>query len=178
MERTLLVYVDGIPTFNIISANLNELKNYFIKNYPNHIVKIDNDDWEKIKEIHLIFRFNEEDIPKTQCIKVAALRKVYDNDINLKKWINMPNNLYVGRRGRIFIDGVIFHYPDSKWGNPFLLKDYSLKDSLELYKKHVLESDLKNRLIELKGKTLGCFCDQSGGCHAKVLVELYRSKVK
>ena len=36
----------------------------------------------------------------------------------------------------------------------------------------VLRSDLRNKIKELRGKTLGCFCDQSGLCHAKVLKEL------
>lgn len=116
----------------------------------------------------------EDNIPKTQCIKVDSLRKKFkDKDISLEKWMNMPGNLYVGRRGRIFINGEIFHYKDSKWGNPFTLKNYSIDKSLELYKNHILNSKLKDELIELNGMTLGCFCDQSGKCHAKVLVELY-----
>lgn len=114
---------------------------------------------------------------KTQCIKVASLRKEFgDESITLKKWMEIPNNLYVGRRGRIFIDGKIFHYKESKWYNPYTLKEYSLEDSLKLYKKYIKTSGLYDDLDELKGKTLGCFCDQSGDCHAKVLVKLYRKK--
>lgn len=121
---------------------------------------------------------------KTQCVKigkpngkeVGTLRNVYGKDIDMKKWMDMENNLYVGRRGRIFINKEIFHYGDSIWKNPFPLSKYSLEESLRLYREHVLSSDLKDRLSELEGKTLGCFCDQKKDCHAKVLKELYLSK--
>jgi len=124
---------------------------------------------------------------KTQCVKVGFLRKVYKNeDIDLEKWINKKDCLYVGRRGRIFIkqkDGTnkIFHYKESKWANPFKVGEgegkYSLDESIEFYRNHVLNSDLKKDLAELSGKTLGCFCDQKGKCHAKVLAELFNELV-
>ena len=113
---------------------------------------------------------------KTQCIKIDALRKTYSKDMNLEKWISDENNLYVGRRGRIFIDGEIFHYKESKWHNPYKVTDYSLEDSLKLYKNHILSGGLKNELDELEGLTLGCFCDQSDPCHAKVLMDLYEQR--
>lgn len=128
------------------------------------------------------------DTVKTQCVKVAALRKVYPGeDIDLEKWMAKPNTLYVGRRGRIFIrqpDGSnkVFVYKDSIWANPYKVGtkqgEYTLDKSLELYRKRILESDLYNRLDELRGKILGCFCDQNAPCHAKVLVELYNDKIK
>lgn len=121
---------------------------------------------------------------KTQCIKVSSLRKTYGSDIDLKKWIEMPENLYVGRNGRIFItdketkDKNIFHYKGSKWANPFKVgdKDYKLEESLKLYKEHVVNTGLINDIDELGGKVLGCFCDQNNGCHAKILMELYKAK--
>jgi len=113
----------------------------------------------------------------TQCVKVAELRKVHDDDIDLEQWMDMPNNLYVGRNGRVFIDGNIFTYKGSKWANPFKLKDYSLEKSLELYEKHI-NKKLINQIGELEGKTLGCFCLQTGNCHAKVLVRLFNESKK
>lgn len=115
--------------------------------------------------------------PTTQCVKVSILRK-QSKTMNLEKWMKNPDNLYVGRNGRIFIkqkDGTnkIFHYKGSKWGNPYKIGEYTLDKSLKLYKKHILESGLVDDLYELEGKVLGCFCDQKGPCHAKVLVELY-----
>ena len=119
--------------------------------------------------------------PTTQCIKVDSLRKIQAN-YNLKEWMKDENHLYVGRRGRVFIhknDGTkeIFHYKESKWHNPFKVGqktgEYLLSESLKLYEEHILNSHLKNELHELKGKVLGCFCDQRFDCHAKVLVKLY-----
>ena len=115
----------------------------------------------------------------TQCVKVSFLRKDYDKDINLDRWMENPENVYVGRRGRIFItqkDGSkkVFHYPESKWANPYKVgkEYYSLKDSLDLYRKYLIDKGLDKDIQELKGKTLGCFCDQKNDCHAKVLKEL------
>tara|TARA_B100000902_G_scaffold397342_1_gene460807 strand:- start:1086 stop:1478 length:393 start_codon:yes stop_codon:yes gene_type:complete len=110
------------------------------------------------------------------CIKVANLRKQgYDN---LREWLKNSNNVYVGRHGRIFIDKIIFHYPASKWQNPYKLKEYTLKDSLSLYVLYLFDSGLIYQLKELKGKTLGCFCDHQKDkngvptCHAQVLADL------
>lgn len=121
-------------------------------------------------------------LTKTQSIKVSHLRKTYKNkDINLKIWLEDPQNVYTGRPGRIFIDKKIFHYPGSKWANPFKVGtkpgEYTLKKSLELYRQHLIDENLIDDIHELKGKTLGCFCDtatttgaHSIDCHTKVLL--------
>lgn len=117
------------------------------------------------------------------CIKVGSLRKQSgDPAIDLQKWMSDPNNLYVGRHGRIFIDGVIFPYKGSKWANPYKVgpKDYTLKDSLNMYRIHLAEEDLLKDIHELKGKNLGCFCDQEPNdgsgrpqmCHAQILADM------
>ena len=60
---------------------------------------------------------------------------------------------------------------DSVWGNPFTVKQYGLDECLRLYKEHLkklIKSDYKvwlPRLLELEGKTLGCWC------HVKPQVE-------
>ncbi len=117
----------------------------------------------------------------TVCIKVKNLRKITgDENANLEKWMRKSNNVYTGRRGRIFIheggSKRIFHYKDSKWANPYPVGTahgkYSLVESLRLYVKHLFSSGLILKIDELRGKNLGCFCDQSGkevNCHAKVL---------
>ena len=131
-------------------------------------------------------------MPTTQCVAVAALRKTYPNqDIDLEKWTNMPDTLLVTRRGRVFIHYTdeqgekqkkVFTYPDSKWRNPYVIGDgpgkCSLEECLRKYRQHIIDSGLLVEIKELKGKTLGCFCDQKGPCHAKVLVELYNESVK
>ena len=118
----------------------------------------------------------------TQCVKVGNLRKeTKDKTITLKTWMDDPDNVYVGRRGRIFIgtgeDKEIFHYKGSKYANPYKVGtkegEYTLEKSIKLYKKHLEEDGLQEKAKkELKGKNLGCFCDQKGLCHAKVLAEV------
>lgn len=148
---------------------------------------------ERNQEIYIVGMEEKIEIPTTICLKIANLRKVYkDEDINLEKWMQDDNNLYIGRRGRIFIkqkDGSskIFHYPGSKWGNPYVVDDgkkkegkrnnkikYDMETSLKLYTERIVNSDLYDQLRELSGKKLGCFCDRE--CHAKVLVELFKKK--
>lgn len=138
-------------------------------------------------------------IPIAQSVKVDRLRQTYkQKDIDLQKWINMKNekgelvNLYVGRRGRIFItsqtvgpEGVkeknIFHYPDSKWGNPYKLDVNKLNDSLVLYEKFIREKHY-DELPELACLHIGCFCDMKPyqnvkdfkcTCHTHILIKLF-----
>jgi hypothetical protein len=110
---------------------------------------------------------------KHVCVKVNNLRKLGYTD--LEQWINDPNNVYVGRHGRIFIhtgnEKKIYHY-NSKWGNPYKVQKYSLTDALKLYEEYLVSSPLINNIRELKHKNLGCFCDQNSQCHAKILAKL------
>jgi hypothetical protein len=83
--------------------------------------------------------------------------------VNLKK---EPYNVYIGRAGR---------GEDGYFGNPFHL--YSERDRdkvLKLYKayfdsKILIDPEFKKRILELKGKTLGCFCKPKA-CHGDVIV--------
>jgi len=118
------------------------------------------------------------EVTTTQCLKVSSLRKeTGDPNITLETWMKNPKNVYVGRPGRIFIgtgpSKKIFHYKGSKFANPFVVgtKDYqyTLEDSLELYKQYLIKTKLVDQLEELRGKNLGCFCNQKGDCHAKIL---------
>lgn len=107
------------------------------------------------------------------CVKVKYLRQRGFQDFS--QWLADPNNLYVGRHGRIFIDKKIFHYSGSKWANPFPLKKYSLSRSLKLFEEHLTTSGLVNDLHELRGKHLGCFCGPDDPCHAKLLSRMVSS---
>ena len=115
--------------------------------------------------------------PKHRCVRVANLRR--HGYSSLREWISTPGNLYVGRHGRIFINGKIFHYPGRKdyqglkWRNPFKVgaKHHSLNESLKLYEAHLRDSGLIDKLGELsKYKELGCFCTEGTPCHAALLV--------
>ena len=91
--------------------------------------------------------------------------------VHLKK---EPYDIYIGRPG--------------KWGNPYSHKEGTLAEfkvanraeALEKYEKYLLENEtLYNSLIELKGKTLGCWCCNSDDehsnskikCHGQILAK-------
>ena len=60
----------------------------------------------------------------------------------------------------------------SKWGNPFIMKNYSKEERnrvCEEYEKWFWTTDLPSQLHELKGKTLGCYCKPLR-CHGDFLV--------
>ena len=67
----------------------------------------------------------------------------------------------------------------SKWGNPYSHKEGTLAEfkvanraeALEKFEKYLLENEtLYNSLIELKGKTLGCWC-KPNKCHGDILAK-------
>lgn len=108
-----------------------------------------------------------------QSVKVSELRKIGYTDF--EHWLKSPKNIYVGRSGRIWIHGdnkKIFHYPSSKWANPFKIsKDCSLENSLEKYTDYIIESGLIFDIHELKNKNLGCWCTTTD-CHANILADI------
>lgn len=109
-----------------------------------------------------------------ECVKVKKLREK-NKFKNLREWMDCKDNLYVGRRGRIFIDKKIFHYKQSKWHNPY--KNMEITLSLSKYITHLIDSNLIKDLHELKGKNLGCFCENTTECHAYILVCLLNEQL-
>jgi hypothetical protein len=69
-----------------------------------------------------------------------------------------PNAVYIGR--------------GSKWGNPFILHNEADRDKvIQLYETYLISNvDLLRDLIELKGKSLVCFCAPKS-CHGDVLLK-------
>lgn len=107
-------------------------------------------------------------------VKVQYLRPQY---ANLEEWMANPNNVYIGRRGIVFIDKCRFPKEDSIWANPFKLgKDGTRDEIIEKYRKYILDK-IKNDKLDisvLKGKNLGCWCKPEG-CHGDVLIHLINS---
>ena len=71
------------------------------------------------------------------------------------------------------------------WGNPYsceentsaIYKVNTRKESIEKYREYILNNkELLERLPELKGKVLGCWCKPSA-CHGDVLADLLNRKV-
>lgn len=111
---------------------------------------------------------------KSVSVKISELRKNGYN--NIEDWINTKGNIYVGRKGRLFIhDGKggkrYYTYPQSKFHRPTRIHAKN-------YVKYLYNSGLIHDLEELRGKNLGCFCikhrDSEGNaiCHAQMLADL------
>ena len=107
-------------------------------------------------------------------VKVKYLRPRYTD---LRHWLSDPNNVYVGRHGRIFINKEIFHYSASIFNNPFPIDADNPRDTvIDKYRTYILdrlrnEPMLVNELLKLQGKTLGCWC-KPDACHGDVLIEI------
>lgn len=119
-----------------------------------------------------------EDTKVVNC-KVQYIRPKYKN---LKEWTADANNVYIGRKGIVFIENANNkkeRYPkeDSIWANPFkITKDRDRDQVLILYKNYIKEKlennpELIKSLLELESKNLGCWCHPEA-CHGNILVEL------
>ncbi len=106
--------------------------------------------------------------------KVNFIRPKYNN---LEEWMNDSNNVYIARAGVVFINKKRFPPVSSIFANPYKIgKDGTREEVINKYRTHLisqLENDNKliNKLLELKGKILGCWC-YPDMCHGNVLVEL------
>ena len=69
--------------------------------------------------------------------------------------------------------GAVYVGRPSKWGNPFKIgEDGTREQVIEAYRLWILRGNpLKDKLSELKGKDLVCWCAPKP-CHADVLLEL------
>lgn len=113
-------------------------------------------------------------------VKVANLRKSKPRRENLREWMKDEENVYIGRAGIVFIDNVRFPKESSIWANPYKVGDkkgqYEREESLKLYESYIREKikgseSMKEELLKLKGKNLGCWCKPEG-CHGDVLIKI------
>jgi hypothetical protein len=100
-------------------------------------------------------------------VSVKNLRKIGYN--SALEWMKGENNTYIGRA---------CHYvgisANSMWHNPYSVKKHGREEALRLYEIYARDI-LYNRLDELEGKTLGCWCHPQA-CHGDVLVRLLAEK--
>ena len=109
-------------------------------------------------------------------VKVAYLRPKYPD---LQAWTRDPQNVYVGRRGIVFVtnpDGSKQRFPpqDSPWHNPFKVgKDGTREEVVAKYRAYIIPRIERGELdlSILKGKNLGCWCAPEL-CHGHVLLDL------
>lgn len=110
-------------------------------------------------------------------VRCADIRPQYQN---LAEWCKDEKNVYIGRRGVVFISsyqGVRIRYPprDSVWANPYKIVNDDRDECLRKYREHIISKIDKENLIPdlllLKGKILGCWCAPEP-CHGNILQEL------
>ena len=84
----------------------------------------------------------------------------------------LKNTVYIGRR----VSYGMWNLQDSIWKNPFKIgPDGDREKVIEKYSKYIIgRPDLLEKLKDLKGKTLGCWCKKNGdeGCHGDILALL------
>lgn len=113
-------------------------------------------------------------------VKVNHIRPKYND---LKEWMNDPNNVYIGRRGIVFVDGERYPKHDSVWANPYKIDRLNTRISVINKYRHYILNKLDrgeisyDELLELKGKKLGCWCKDTEyiPCHGDVLVDLIQN---
>lgn len=107
-------------------------------------------------------------------VKVKHIRPEYNN---LEDWMQDNNNVYIGRRGIVFINKERYPKADSPFANPFkITKTETREDVINKYRIYIEKQiennpELINELLKLKGKNLGCWCFPEK-CHGDILIEL------
>lgn len=90
-------------------------------------------------------------------VRVKHLRPKYNN---LKEWCEDKNNIYIGRKCVVFIDGQRYPKYNSLWANPY--KKGTKEEIIRLYEEHLInllkDPDNLEEFKNLKGKNLGCWC--------------------
>lgn len=112
---------------------------------------------------------------QTKCvnINVKNIRPEYNN---LKEWMEDSNNVYIGRKEVVFIDGKKFPEEDSIWHNPFRVTKLNNREFIvNEYRKYIVDyiknNNLEDKLLELKNKNLG-YWTRPKESHGNVLIEL------
>ena len=106
--------------------------------------------------------------------KVKYIRPKYNN---LMEWMDDENNVYIGRKGIVFINDKRFPEYSSNFSNPYKIgKDGTREEVIIKYKEYIMkrlmnEKSLIDELISLKDKNLGCWCCPEM-CHGDILLEL------
>jgi len=116
-------------------------------------------------------------VVKELVTKVKNSRVKYIRSKNLKEELENPYNVYIGRKGIVFIDGERFPKKDSPFCNIYKVDENNdLEKVLIMYEKYIRnrlknEPELVEQLKNLKGKNLYCWCAPEK-CHGDILVKL------
>lgn len=109
-------------------------------------------------------------------VGVKYIRPQYND---LQAWMQDQNNVYIGRRGIVFIQGKRYPSNNSPFANPFKIgRDGTRDEVLAKYRTYIGEK-INNGLVDLnnlRNKNLGCWCAPES-CHGDILLELLNSSL-
>lgn len=107
---------------------------------------------------------------KVVSVKVKQIRPKFKD---LKEWMQDSNNVYIARKGIVFIDNERFPKVASIWANPF--KEEGAIEKWTNYLREGLESGRFSleELEKLRGKNLGCWCKEKPDipCHGDIILQ-------
>ena len=96
--------------------------------------------------------------------------KEFQNDTVIVNVKNSDYDIYIGRGFDSIWGNPYTHISDKKTAAKFIVK--SREDAISKYRDWILnQPELMNRLEELRGKRLGCWCAPKK-CHGEILIEL------
>ena len=106
--------------------------------------------------------------PKTICVKIVIIRaNVYSC---LGDWLKEPANVYIGWDMTHFIAEA----EESRWHNPFKIKDYGSTKCILLYEEYIRQTpELMQAIPGLAGSSLGCWGIKEA-CHGQILIKLFK----
>lgn len=134
-------------------------------------ITIKRDTGVKINREDDFIKLKGDDRP-TRVVNVSLKNLRSEGYETINEWLEDPNHIYIGKSNR-FVG-----LSSSIWANPFpVTEEVPVEDSLKFYKAHIIESGLIDKIDELRGKDLGCWCNEGNCiCHGHVLLQLLREK--
>lgn len=100
---------------------------------------------------------------------ITDLRQKFKSKQDAQRWFDNPNNIYIGGRNKFF--------KQSPWHNPFGVRKFTDSGALKLYETYIINSPLLYKIQDLKGKNLGCFCNNTKS-HANVIIKILCSDLE
>jgi hypothetical protein len=113
-------------------------------------------------------------------MEIVNVKKQYiskDGYEDLKDWCEDKKNIYIGRKGIVFINKERYPKENSIFCNPYKINDVTDRTQVILkYKIYLLEKIKDDKVFrkefyKLKNKKLGCWCKPEA-CHGDVIIEI------
>lgn len=145
--NTFISYLDSIVSaFGDIHKISYEINN-------NYVTIFINDYFIRITDVH-----------------VKNIRPKYSD---LSDWMKDSNNVYMGRKNVVFVDGKRFPVKDSLFANPYKCSNAASKYQEYLFACYNNGIITKEDVLNLKNKTIGCWCYSKGNiCHTLIVLNL------